>query len=79
MLENTPSTHVDPFTHGNDAHSLTSTSQCVPVQPFAHAHVYCALHADVEHFPSAQVEPFMHGDDEHSAMFVHFLPPSAVS
>ena len=73
------STHVAPFTHGYDAHSSTSTSQCEPAQPFAHVHEYATTHAAAVHFPSEQVDPFMHGDEEHSRMFVHFLPPFAVS
>jgi hypothetical protein len=41
--------------------------------------LYVTTHAAAEHLPSEHVEPFMHGDDEHSWMFVHFLPPLAVS
>jgi hypothetical protein len=41
--------------------------------------LYDATHAAAEHLPSEHVAPFMHGDDEHSRMFVHFLPPLAVS
>ena len=68
-----------PFTHGYDAHSFTSTSQCAPAQPLLHVHLYATWHAALEHLPSEHVAPFMHGDDEHSLMFVHVLPPLAVS
>ena len=76
---NTASTHVDPFLHGYDEHSSMSISQWFPAQPFAHAHEYVTWHAALEHLPSEHVAPLMHGDDEHSRMFVHFLPPLAVS
>ena len=71
--------HVPPCTHGYDAHSFTSTSQCEPAQPFAHVHEYCTTHAAFEHLPSVHDAPFMHGDDEHSAIGKHALPPLPVS
>jgi hypothetical protein len=75
----TLSTHVAPFLHGYDEHSLMSNSQCKPAQPVAQVHTYCTTHAAAVHAPSVHAPPFMHGDDEHSEIGEQVTPPSDVS
>ncbi len=54
-----PSTHVAPFVHGWDAHSLIFMTHEAPEKPAAHTH---------DHAPSASahVPPLAQGDDAHS-------------
>jgi len=75
----TLSTHVPPFTHGYDAHSFTSTSQCEPAKPATHVQVYCTTQAAFVHLPSVHVAPFMQGAEEHSATAEQIKQPFLVS
>ena len=55
--------------HGEDAHSLTSTSQLYAAKPVLQRHTYVNT-------ASRHVAPFAHGYDEHSSRFTSHSDPA---
>lgn len=68
-------THVAPFVHGCDTHSLKSASHRAPVYPAAHVHLYASTPTAASPRESTQDPPLKHGDDAHSLTSVlHCVP-----
>ena len=62
------SVHVALFMHGDERHSLMSTSQWNPMYPAGQTQPYANT-------ASTHVEPFRHGYDEHSLMSISQCSP----